>query len=74
VLKSIATHIGSLNWERIYLEKNQTRVPSHYNGDHVKRNIIFTKDLLSDEYTEILDLKKFEKLKDKLDLSLQHEL
>jgi serine protease inhibitor len=63
-----------MNWQRTHLKKNQKKVPSHYNGDHVKRNIIFTKDLLIDKYTEILDLKKFEKLKDRMVLSPPQEL
>jgi len=67
------SHIGnSNNWRRTFLEDNLIDVQSHYIRDPVDKEIASTGDPLLDKCTEFL--KKFEKLRDKLDISLKKKL
>jgi len=50
------------------LKNNQIKVQLHSIED------ISKEDILIDQYTEILDFKKFEKLRDRLDISLRKKL
>jgi len=73
-------HFGSKDERRIVykssitLKNNQIKVQLHSIKDSVEKNDVPTKDILIDKYAEILDLKKFEKLRDRLDISLRKKL
>jgi len=61
--------------ERSFILKNdQINVQLHSIKETLEKNIVPTKDILIDKYTEILNLKKFEKLRDRLDISLRKKL
>ena len=73
-------HLGSKDERRIVsessitLKNNQIKVQVHSIKDSVEKNRVPTKDILINKYAEILDLKKFEKLRDRLDISLRKKL
>jgi len=73
-------HLGSKDERRIVsessitLKNNQIKVQVHSIKDSVEKNRVTTKDILINKYAEILDLKKFEKLRDRLDISLRKKL
>jgi hypothetical protein len=56
------------------LKNNQVKVQLHSIEDPDRKNNISTEDILIDKYTEILELKKFEKLRDELDISQRKKL
>jgi len=65
---------GSGTERSFILKNNQINVQLHSIKDLAEKNIVSTEDILLNKYTEFLDLTKFEKLRDKLDISLKNRL
>jgi len=65
---------GIVSESSITLKNNQINVQLYSIKDFVEKNGVPTKDILIDKYAEILDLKKFEKLRDTLDISIRNKL
>ena len=67
------SHFGnSNNWRRTFSEENHINAQGHSLRNPVDKKITSTEDPLLDKCTEFV--KKFEKLRDKLDISLQKKL
>jgi hypothetical protein len=57
------------------LEINQIKIQKNFSGTPRKEiSYIPTEEMLIDKYTELLDFKKFEKVKDRMDISLRKKL